>query len=93
MAELAVPQATTVVQVSGTLPNGEVVTLDIPVQHPAGVQGPQIVAHAYNTFKQMGGFLVDTPNSGMKFYMASKFDAPFTFEIKNIFLIDSKVVR
>lgn len=82
-----VPPATTVVGITGKLPDGSVIEQEFPVTHPIGAEGAQIIQAAFQLFKQLGGFVKDTPGGGMEFYMASKFDAPFSFIIKNVVLV------
>ena len=82
MSQLSVPVTVTKVTVSSTY-NGEELSQDIPVQHPQGVEEALVIAQALMHFKQMGGFMIDTP-TGMKFYMASKLDAPINFKVSTI---------
>ena len=84
---LAVPAEETRVKVSAKCDGKDVFTI-IPVRHPKGVPEGQVIANALQMFKQgMGGIIEDTLDGKMNFYMASKLDAPITFEIQKVNLI------
>lgn len=87
-----VPPATTIVNISGKLPDGSIIEQEFPVTHPIGSEGSQIILGAFQAFKQLGGFVKDIPGGGMEFYMASKFDAPFSFTIKNVVLVSQSAL-
>lgn len=88
--QIVTPPASTVVEVSGVLEEtGETLTTDISIGHPSGIAEGQILAAAWQQFKQLGGILKDVPGVGMTFYMASKFKAPFTFTTKKIMMVGS----
>ena len=84
--EIAMPPKITVVAVSGKLESGDTVSQDFPVRHEDGCHPGAIMGQAVNMFRQMGGIIVDMPDGGLAFHMASKFVGPINFSIKNVVL-------
>jgi len=85
MTDIATMPTATMVQLSGELENGTVITQVYPVQHPTGEQDSMIIARAFHMLKSAGGLLVDSAN-GMDFYLGSRFKGPIHFEIKKVSL-------
>lgn len=84
--QIAMPAKTTIVQLSGTLEDGTVITQDVPVPHADGTPSVAILTYAFNVLKSIGGLLVDVEGGGMQFYLGSKFIGPITLSIKNVVL-------
>ena len=86
MGDIATPPTVTNVLVSGTLESGEEIQQIYPVQHPSGEPNSIILARAFAMLKNTGGLLRDVGDSGMEFWLGSKFVGAIKFEIKQVSL-------
>ena len=83
---IAMPTKLTCVVASGKTEDNKTISQDVPIPHQDGVKPPQILFAAIETIKKIGGLLIDTPDGGVDFYIATKFVGPIHFEIKKITL-------
>lgn len=73
-AQQEVRVQTSVAEVTGILPNGDVITQAVPVRHPLGAEDGMIMGIAWGFVKQAGALLVETEGHEIDYYILSKFD-------------------
>lgn len=79
-------RSTSVVDVAGTLPNGETVVQEVKMEHDVGAPAGGLISQAFVLIRQYGGLSVDSvDHEAMDFYPLSKFEK-VTFSVRRVAL-------